>query len=52
MSGIERVGIGYYIVKGRGIPRIDIIGSTGRVDWPRLVSQIVAGMRAENVQVR
>jgi hypothetical protein len=52
MSGIDRGGVGYYIVKGRGIPRIDIVGSTGRVDWPRLVSQIVAGMKAENVQVR
>ncbi|MGQ0835077.1 MAG: hypothetical protein ACT4O5_09200 [Gammaproteobacteria bacterium] len=52
MSGIDRQGIGYYIVKGRGIPRIDIIGSTGRVDWPQLVSQIVAGMRSEGVQFR
>jgi len=53
MSGIEpaRSG-GYYIVKGRGIPRIDIIGNAGRVDWPRLVSQISAGMAAENVEVR
>ena len=53
MSGIERRGVGYYIVKGRGIPRIDIVGSTGRVDWPQLVSQIVAGMRAsDDIQVR
>ena len=53
MSGIEpaRNG-GYYIVKGSGIPRIDIIGNAGRVDWPRLVSQISAGIEAESVEVR
>ncbi len=53
MSGIEPArDDGYYIVKGRGIPRIDIIGNAGRVDWPRLVSQISAGMAAESVEVR
>ncbi len=29
MSGIEPAGVGYYIVKGAGLPRIDIIGSQG-----------------------
>jgi hypothetical protein len=52
MSGIEPAGNGYYIVKGKGLPRIDIIGNQGRVDWPQLVSQIVAGMRSESVIVR
>lgn len=51
MTGVEPRGDGYYIVKGRGIPRIDIIGNSGRVDWPRLVTQIVQGMRSENVIV-
>lgn len=49
MSGIEPAKEGYYIVKGSRLPRIDIIGNQGRVDWPTLVSQIVAGMRSENV---
>jgi hypothetical protein len=31
---------GFYVVRGRGLPRIDIIGNQNRVDWPRLVSQI------------
>jgi hypothetical protein len=52
MSGVEPHGAGYYIVKGRGLPRIDIIGNAGRVDWPQLVSQIVTGMRSEDVIVR
>lgn len=33
---------GYYLVKGRGLPRIDVIGGAHRVDWPRLVQQLIA----------
>ena len=40
MSGIEPAAIGYYIVKGAGIPRIDIVGSQGRVSWNQLMSSI------------
>ncbi|HTU67969.1 MAG TPA: hypothetical protein VMF52_18615 [Steroidobacteraceae bacterium] len=40
MSGVEKAGIGYYIVKGAGIPRIDIVGNAGRVRWSQLVSSI------------
>jgi hypothetical protein len=40
MSGIEPAGVGYYIVKGAGIPRIDIVGSQGRVNWNSLLSSI------------
>jgi hypothetical protein len=40
MSGIEPAGVGYYIVKGSGLPRIDIIGNSGRVRWSQLVEQI------------
>lgn len=43
MDGIEPAGEGsYYLVKGRGLPRIDVIGSSRRVDWPRLVQQLMA----------
>ena len=52
MSGIEPTGSGYYLVKGRGLPRIDIIGNAGRVDWPQLVAQIAAGMHTQNVIIR
>ncbi|MBK7251365.1 MAG: hypothetical protein IPI06_11015 [Gammaproteobacteria bacterium] len=51
MGGIEPARDGYYIVKGRGLPRIDIIGNVGRVNWRQLVSQVVAAMRAEGVSV-
>jgi hypothetical protein len=52
MGGVEPAGVGYYIVKGKGIPRIDIIGNQGRVDWPTLISQIVAGMNSNNIVVK
>lgn len=37
---------GYYLVKGKGLPRIDVIGSSRRVDWPRLVQQLAAATRS------
>ncbi len=40
MSGVEPAGAGYYIVKGAGIPRIDIVGSAGRVRWSQLLASI------------
>ena len=49
MGGIEPTGIGYYIVKGKGIPRIDIIGNQGRVAWPQLVGQIANSIHADVV---
>jgi hypothetical protein len=47
MSGIEPAGTGYYLLKGKGVPHIDIVGNEGRVNWPQLVSQIVAQMNSE-----
>lgn len=47
MSGIEPAGDGYYILKGKGLPRIDIVGNAGRVSWPQLVGQIATQMRGE-----
>ena len=40
MSGIEPAPNGYYIVKGSGLPRIDIVGNQGRVSWNQLMSSI------------
>ena len=40
MSGVEPAPNGYYIVKGSGIPRIDIVGNQGRVRWSQLISTI------------
>ncbi len=54
MSGVEPAGVGYYIVQGSGIPRIDIIGNSGRVDWRQLVTQISSAInaRSEDVEVK
>jgi hypothetical protein len=52
MSGLEPARTGYYLVKGRGLPRIDIIGNAGRVDWTQLVGQIAASMHTQNIMVR
>jgi hypothetical protein len=41
MSGVEPApNGGYYIVKGSGVPRIDIVGNQGRVNWNQLMSSI------------
>jgi hypothetical protein len=42
MDGIGRKGEGYYIVKGRFVPRIDIIGNGRRVAWTQFVEQLLA----------
>jgi len=42
MDGIEAAPGGYYIVKGSGLPRIDVIGNQRRVAWTRLVRQLGA----------
>ena len=52
MNGVEPARNGYYLVKGRGLPRIDIIGNAGRVDWTQLVGQIAASMHSQNIIVR
>jgi hypothetical protein len=43
---------GYYLVKGKGLPRIDVIGNSRRVDWPRLVQQLIAATQSEGPVVR
>jgi len=40
MGGVEPHSSGFYLVKGRGLPRIDVIGNSRRVDWRRLVATL------------
>ncbi|MGH8130575.1 MAG: hypothetical protein ACRES3_06950 [Steroidobacteraceae bacterium] len=49
MGGVEKTAGGYYIVKGAGLPRIDVIGSQSRVAWTTLVRQLGAVMESEIV---
>jgi hypothetical protein len=39
MSGAGPAGQGFYIVKGAGLPRIDIIGNNARVAWLTFIGQ-------------
>jgi hypothetical protein len=53
MDGVAPAANGnYYLVKGRGVPRIDVIGSSRRVDWPRLVEQLLAATASEGPVLR
>lgn len=53
MDGVAPAANGnYYLVKGKGLPRIDVIGSSRRVDWPRLVQQLLAVTESEGPVVR
>jgi len=47
MSGTEPALNGYYIVKGSGLPRIDVIGYNSLVDWDVLITRI---KRIANIQ--
>lgn len=44
-------GNGYYIVKGSGIPRIDVVGFRDAVSWQRLVQQLAAITRSGSPSV-
>ena len=40
MEGVEPHAQGYYLVKGSGLPRIDVIGDAHRIDWLSLVASL------------
>lgn len=49
MGGVLPAPGGYYIVKGAGLPRINVIGSQSRVAWTTLVRQLGSVMESEIV---
>lgn len=40
MSGIGPADEGYYIVRGSGLPRLNVIGFERQVDWPVLLARL------------
>ncbi len=53
MGGVGAAKTGFYIVKGSGLPRIDIIGNNQRVDWPRLMTQVSEALsNPEGIQLK
>ncbi|MGD2118851.1 MAG: hypothetical protein PVG66_10850 [Chromatiales bacterium] len=41
MDGVGSAGDGFYLVRGGGIPRIDVIGYNHATDWNQLVDRLV-----------
>ncbi|QOC23482.1 hypothetical protein IC757_04905 [Wenzhouxiangella sp. AB-CW3] len=39
---------GFYIVQGRALPRLDIVGHRRLVDWPQLMAQLAGMMEGED----
>ncbi len=52
LSGVEAVNGNYYIVKGGGLPRIDVLGYNVRVDWPVLWQRLKRISQAKGPEVR
>lgn len=52
MGGVAPASGGYYIVKGGGLPRIDVIGYEDRVDWDVLVARLKSITSTEGPVVR
>lgn len=40
LGGVGPANGGFYILRGSGLPRIDIIGNNSLVDWPLLLAQV------------
>jgi hypothetical protein len=40
MMGLEAAGQGYYLIKGGGLPRIDVLGYNPQVNWDVLVERL------------
>jgi hypothetical protein len=47
MDGLGSAGNGYIIVKGSGLPRIQVVGFRPRVHWPTLVSRLKAATEGQ-----
>ena len=47
MTGIRPEGQGYLILKGRGLPRITVVGYAREVSWPTMVAQLQAILASE-----
>ena len=52
MDGVEQASKGYYIVKGGGIPRIDVIGYAKEVDWDVFLERLIQATQSEGPVVQ
>jgi hypothetical protein len=49
LMGVEAAEQGYYIIKGGGLPRIDVIGYNPRVDWNVLMRRLSRISKTDNL---
>lgn len=47
MSGIEPAGNGYYILRGKGLPQINVVGFARKASWSTIVEQLKSIMESE-----
>jgi hypothetical protein len=52
MSGLEARDEGYVILRGRGLPRIDVMGFATRVNWSALIEQLQGIVESEGPEIR
>jgi hypothetical protein len=52
MSGLEARDEGYVILRGRGLPRIDVMGFAQRVSWSALMEQVQGIIESEGPEIR
>jgi hypothetical protein len=52
MMGLEATGLGYYLIKGGWLPRIDVLGYNPRVNWDVLVERLGRVASPEKVIVQ
>ncbi len=52
MGGVAPAEQGYYLVRGSGLPRIDVIGYNRYVDWAVLVARLKAAAQSEGPVVQ
>ncbi|MCP4698228.1 MAG: hypothetical protein GY862_15445 [Gammaproteobacteria bacterium] len=52
MGGAEPAKYGYYIVKGGGLPRIDVLGYNKKVDWEELVKRVQSITRIGTPEIK
>ncbi|ESS71807.1 hypothetical protein MGMO_88c00180 [Methyloglobulus morosus KoM1] len=52
MMGLEAAGQGYYLIKGGGLPRIDVLGYNPQVNWDVLVERLGRVTESDKVIVQ
>jgi hypothetical protein len=51
MSGVDAAGAGYYILRGKGLPRLDVIGYERTVSWPAFAAGLMHAARSGDVVI-